>query len=261
MKPAPVSLRQVRKHFGATPVLEDLTFTLPAGQRVAIIGPSGAGKTTLLRILAAVLPITAGELTIFGQLPAALSLRRLARLRRRIGKLYQADNLIPGLRVVHNVNVGRLPHWSLLRALLSLLIPQGLSAVRKALAQVELEEKLWARPETLSGGQQQRVAIARLLLQEPELILADEPVSGLDNRLGREVVELLVRVARERQASLVVSLHTLEMLGSGFDRILALRDGRLVWDGAPTALDQSVLKQVYGAEYQSLQLADFAAEP
>ncbi len=256
-----VFAHNLRMSFGATTVLEGLSLTIPAGQKVAIIGPSGAGKTTLLRIMAGVLPVSSGELRIFAQSPNALSPRKLARLRRRIGKLYQSDNLIPGLRVAHNVNVGRLPRWSLFRAVLSLLVPQGLTEVRQALRKVELEDKLWALPGTLSGGQQQRVAIARLLLQNPELILADEPVSGLDNRLGREVIEILVGIARERGATLVVSLHTLEMLGNRFDRIIAIRAGRLVWDGVPEDLDQAVLLEVYGAEYQTLHLSEFAAEP
>ncbi len=255
-----IRLVGVSRRFGALTVLDALQLTVPAGQRVALIGPSGAGKTTLLRVLAGVLPVSAGTLEVFGEEPAALSPGRLARLRRRIGMLYQSDNLIPGLRVAHNVNVGRLPRWSLLRAMFSLVVPQGLTTVREALQRVELEEKLWALPDTLSGGQRQRVAIARLLVQNPELLLADEPVSGLDNRLGREVIELLVGIAKERGATLVTSLHSLELLGERFDRILALRGGRLCWDGTPAQLDREVLREVYGAEYQGLDLADFAAE-
>ena len=114
--------------------------------------------------------------------------------------------------------------------------------------------RLWALPGELSGGEQQRVAIARLLVQEPRILLADEPVSSLDIRLGREVVRLLLSLSGERQATLMVSLHSLDLLGEGFDRVLALRQGRLAWQGEPRDLSRDLLQDIYGAEYRTLHL-------
>ena len=244
----------VCKRLGQTAVLADLSFRIEQGQHVAIIGPSGAGKTTLLRLLAAVLWPSTGAIQALGCHTSALRGRQLRAFRQRVGFLYQNDNLIPGLRVAHNVLMGRLGSWSLARSLLSLIWPQDVDRASKALAEVELGDKLWALPGTLSGGEQQRVAIARLLVQQSEAILADEPVSSLDIRLGREMILTLSRLAASRGATLVVSLHDLNMLGDHFDSILALRQGRLHWQGKPAQLTSALVREIYGAEYQSLRL-------
>jgi len=253
-----VSLASVSKALGGNPILRNLTLQIPVGQRVALIGPSGAGKTTLLRLLAGVLGPDEGEARVLGHSLADLYGRELKALRREVGLLYQLDNLIPSLRVVHNVLMGNLGRWGVTTSLTSLLVPRDLGRAKSALARVELEHKLWALPGELSGGEQQRVAVARLLVQDPSLMLADEPVSSLDVRLGREIIQLLCSVAREGQRTLVVSLHALDLLGPHFDRVLALRNGELVWDGKPNQISQSMLQHVYGAEYESLSLAEVA---
>ncbi|MCC5885954.1 MAG: ATP-binding cassette domain-containing protein [Gammaproteobacteria bacterium] len=251
---AAVLLEHAAVRFGSTTVLADLDVTVPAGQRVAVIGPSGAGKTTLFRAIAAILKPHEGRILTLGQDTARLRGRRLRKLRADVGLIYQNDNLIPQLRVVHNVLMGRLGHWSLPRALLSLLWPQELERARTALRQVELEPRLWAMPGELSGGQQQRVAIARLMLQQPRLMLADEPVSQLDIRLGRDVIDLLANLAAAQGATLMVNLHSLELLDTHFQRVIALRDGRLLWDGPVGDLDRRLLQEIYGAEYRALKL-------
>ncbi|MEC7584993.1 MAG: ATP-binding cassette domain-containing protein [Planctomycetota bacterium] len=256
---ASVHFESVSKLIDGKPLVRDLSLSLHSGERVALIGPSGAGKTTLLRMMAGVLWPTSGSLTVLGQNIGELRGKDLCNLRRQIGLIYQQDNLIPGLRVAHNVLMGRLGRWSLLRSLWSLLFPQEIEAARTALRHVELEERLWAMPGELSGGEQQRVAIARLLLQQPEVLLADEPVSGLDIRLGREVVRLLLQLSRDREATLVVSLHSLDLLGEGFDRVIALREGSLVWQGAPKAVSHKLLQEIYGAEYRALDLQQIEA--
>lgn len=236
-------------------LLTGLDLRIRRGQKVALIGPSGAGKTTFLRLCAGLLQPTAGAVRSLGTDTAALRGRSLCRLRARIGFLHQQDNLVPGLRVAHNVLMGRLGQWSLGKALWSLLRPQEVDRAAAALTRVELGNRLWAMPGELSGGEQQRVAIARLLLQRPELLLADEPVSSLDLRLGREVIRLLLDVVAGTAATTtVVSLHSLELLHHGFDRVIALRAGRVVWDGAPDRLGHHALRDVYGAEYRALQL-------
>lgn len=249
-----VRLEGVEVCFGAAKVLLDLDLDVEAGQRVAVIGPSGAGKTTLFRTIAGILPVHRGRVRTLGRDTSRLRGRDLRQLRSEVGLLYQNDNLIPQLRVVHNVLMGRLGHWSSARALLSLLWPQELDRARAALREVELESRLWAMPGELSGGQQQRVAIARLMLQRPRLMLADEPVSQLDIRLGRDVIDLLAALAVAGGATLMVNLHSLELLGSHFERVIALRDGRLIWDGPVADLGRDLLREVYGAEYRALDL-------
>lgn len=247
-------LEGVSRSFGGQPVLANIRLMIRMGERVAIIGPSGAGKTTLFRLLSAVLKPSSGSVIALGQDTRRLRGRALRRLRRDIGVLYQNDNLIPHLRVVHNVLMGRIGHWSLARTLLSLFWPQQLSMARTALKQVELAEKLWSMPGELSGGQQQRVAIARLIVQCPRVMLADEPVSQLDIRLGREIIGLLARVSGQIGATLMVNLHTLELLHEHFDRVIALRDGQLFWQGVPGEVSRELLHALYGAEYRALNL-------
>lgn len=248
-----LEFRGVEKRIGEKLLLTDLDLRVPRGQRVALIGPSGAGKTTLLRLVAGVSWPTRGEVQVLGQVTGRLRGRALAQLRRQVGFLHQQDNLVPGLRVAHNVLMGRLGHWSMLRSLWSLLWPQQLELAHAALERVELGNRLWALPAELSGGEQQRVAIARLLVQDPRMLLADEPVSSLDIRLGREVIRLLLGVAANQRTT-IVSLHSLDLLAEGFDRVLALRQGRLVFDGPPAALTSELLRDVYGAEYRTLHL-------
>jgi len=244
--------------YGSTRVLTDIDLTIGNGERIAVIGPSGAGKTTLFRLAAGLVKPAAGRVSTLGRDTTRLSGRALARLRREVGFLHQQDNLIPQLRVVHNVLMGRLGHWWLARALLSLLWPQDIERARTALARVELADKLWALPDELSGGQQQRVAVARLIVQQPRLVLADEPVSALDLRLGREIIGLLCDLARQDGVTLIVNLHTLDLLQGHFERVIALRDGQVFWQGAPEAISQDLLRELYGAEYRALHLDEIA---
>ena len=258
-----IELRAVDKQIGDTAILSGIDLAVAPAEQVAIIGPSGAGKTTLLRLIAGVLWPTRGHVIVLGKTTAGLGSRALCRLRKQVGFLYQQDNLIPGLRVAHNVLMGNLGRWSLLRSFWSLFWPQDVGRAQAALHRVELADKLWAMPGELSGGEQQRVAIARQLVQDPKVLLCDEPVSSLDMRLGREVVRLITSISRERGTTLLVSLHTLELLRGGFDRILALRSGRLVWQGPPEQITRELLKDVYGAEYHALHLDELpiAANP
>jgi len=242
--------------FGRVEALRDLTFDIREGERVAIIGPSGAGKTTLFRLLAAVIKPTRGRVQTLGRDTSTLRGKALRATRRDVGILYQNDNLIPHLRVVHNVLMGRLGRWLFPKALLSLFWPQELQAAKAALAEVELADKLWSMPGELSGGQQQRVAIARLMVQRPRVMLADEPVSQLDIRLGREIIELLSGVTSRLGTTLLVNLHTLELLQGHFSRVIAIRDGLVFWQGEPAGITRELLRDLYGAEYRAMHLDD-----
>jgi phosphonate transport system ATP-binding protein len=239
-------LEHVRKVFAdGTVAVDDVTLEIRAGERVAVIGPSGAGKTTLFRLLNATLRPTSGRLQFDRAEMAGLSGRRLRQLRQRIGTVYQQHNLVPQLRVVHNVLAGRLGRWSLPKALCSLLAPQERHIALAALEQVGIPEKLYARTAHLSGGQQQRVAIARVLVQNPDVILADEPVSSVDPNLGRTIVALLTQLAETHQKTLVANLHAVSFALDFFPRVIGFCYGRVAFDLPSASVSAHILAELY----------------
>jgi len=225
--------------------LEDVSLRIEAGERVALLGASGAGKSTLLAVANGMLEPEAGEVLWSGQPPAG-SRRRRRRQLARIGTLWQDLRLIEELTVQQNLNAARLALWGWPKALLNLLLPLETAACAAALEQVELDPALLPQLVTaLSGGQRQRVALARLLRQDPLLLLADEPLASLDPRLAAELLALLQRQAGAPRA-LLMSLHRPDLL-AGFDRVLGLRQGRLVFDGPARTLDGAELERLYAA--------------
>ncbi|MFM7312229.1 MAG: phosphonate ABC transporter ATP-binding protein [Cyanobium sp.] len=239
-----LALRGIGVRGRSRPRLSDLSLTLAAGERVALLGPSGAGKSTLLAVANGLLKPDRG-LVLWGGEPPARSRRRRRIQQSRIGTLWQDLRLIEELTVQQNLNAARLAVWGWHRALLNLLLPLESQACATALQAVELEASLLeASVSALSGGQRQRVAIARLLRQDPQLLLADEPLASLDPRLAREVLGLLLHQGAAPRA-LLLSLHRPDLL-TGFDRVLALRDGVLVFDGPVQDLDAQRLRALYG---------------
>ena len=216
----------------AVPICSDVSFTLFGGERVALVGASGAGKTTLLRAINGSMPASAGSISLDGQTVDARDRRGLRAVRRHIAVIPQKHDLVDSLRVSHNVMAGALGRWSDLHALRFFVWPLGaeLDEARQALARVELADKLRARAGALSGGQQQRVAIARALVQQPLLILADEPVASLDPRLARQTLDLLCRLAEHDDVALICTLHQPELAAEYFPRVLEMSGGRLVAD-------------------------------
>jgi phosphonate transport system ATP-binding protein len=233
--------------FGGTPALAGVDLTVGAGERVALVGPSGAGKSTLLGLANGAVQPTAGSVQVLGADPAALRGRGLRELRARVGTVHQHLELVGQLRVVHNVNAGRLGSWPATRAAWSLVRPQGVPEVLAALDRVGLADRLYERTERLSGGQRQRVAVARLLVQRPELVLADEPASALDPVLADRVVELLAGLAAERDGSLLASLHDPTLALRHCSRVVGLVAGRVVLDAPAAALTPGDLADFYGA--------------
>ena len=239
-------LRGLRKVFGDGSVaVDDISLTVGRGEHVAFIGPSGAGKTTLFRILNLTLRPTEGTLALDGREVAALSDAELRRARTRIGTIYQQQNLVGRLRVVHNVLAGNLGRWSTLTALSSLVRPHGAADAERALARVGIPEKLYARTDELSGGQQQRVAIARVLVQDPDIILADEPISSVDPSLAVTIVTLLRDLSHETRKTLLMNLHSVELALAYFPRIVGIRDGRVHFDLAPDKVSGEFLADLY----------------
>ncbi len=219
---------------------------MTAGSRVAVIGASGAGKSTLLGVLDGSVTPTAGRVEVHGAEPAALRGRELRRLRARTGTVRQHLDLPGPLRVVHNVNAGRLGAWSTARAAWSLVRPQGTAEVRAALDRVDLADRLHERTDRLSGGQRQRVAVARLLVQRPDLVLADEPASALDPALADVVLSLLGELATEQDGALVAALHDPALALRHCDRVIGLDSGRIVLDAPASSLTVAGLEGFYG---------------
>jgi phosphonate transport system ATP-binding protein len=241
--PPAVLLDRVTVVRSGTPALREVNLTVRSGERVALLGPSGAGKSTLLGLLDGTVEATSGDVVVLGERPARLTPRARRRLRSRVGTVHQRLELVGQLRVVHNVNAGRLGRWSLPRAAWSLVRPQGLPEVLAALDRVGLAERVFDRTDELSGGQQQRVALARVEVQDPDLVLADEPVSSLDPALAARVLDLLTAVSAGR--SLVASLHDPALAAHRFDRLVGLRDGRVVFDLPPPAVHEALLDDLY----------------
>ena len=227
------------------PRLDRVSLKIAAGERVALLGPSGAGKSTVLAVANGLLTPQKGAVQWLGEAPAR-SRRRRRLQQARIGTLWQDLRLIEELTVQQNLNAARLAHWGWPRAVLNLLLPLDSAACAEALGGVGLDPALLDQPvSALSGGQRQRVAIARLLRQEPQLLLADEPLASLDPRLAGEVLELLLRQG-EAPRGLLLSLHRPDLL-AGFDRAIGLRDGRVLFDAPVDQLDAAMLQQLYGA--------------
>jgi phosphonate transport system ATP-binding protein len=228
--------------------LQRVSLTVRQGERVAVIGPSGAGKTSLLRVAASSLRPTEGRVSALGENPWQLSASSLRRLRSRIGVVHQSPPIPPRLRVVTAVLAGRLGQWSAWKSLGSLLYPADIEGAREVLAKLDLADRLFDRCDRLSGGQLQRVGIARALYQQPELLLADEPVSALDPALADAAVGQLVAYSESRGATLVASLHAVDLALKWFPRLIGLRNGELAFDLPAERVSRALLQELYATE-------------
>ena len=239
-------------HANTRRALLGVSLALAAGERAAVIGPSGAGKTTLVRVLGSSLRPDEGEVELLGSAPWQLGAGGLRRLRARIGVVHQAPPIAPRLRVVTAVLAGRLGTWSTGQALRSLIRPRDLAGAHEALARLDLGDRLFDRCDRLSGGQLQRVGIARVLYQRPELILADEPVSALDPTLADQAVGALVAQSETTGATLVASLHAVDLALKWFPRIVGMRQGEVAFDLPAREVTAALLHELYASEGRAL---------
>jgi phosphonate transport system ATP-binding protein len=236
------------EHGNGLRALADLDLTLAPGECVAVVGPSGAGKTTLIRLLGAALRPTAGRIEVLGQNPWQLSAAELRRLRARIGTIHQAPPIPPRLRVITAILAGRLGRWPAWKGLASLVYPADIEGARQVLGRLDLADRLFDRCDRLSGGQLQRVGIARVLYQQPDLILADEPVSALDPTLADAAVAQIVADAEQRGASVLASLHAVDLALKWFPRVIGLRAGELAFDLPAGRISNDMLRDLYASE-------------
>lgn len=237
---------------GAQPALQGIGLTVAAGEQLAVIGPSGAGKTSLLQVIACAMPPSAGALQLDGTDPWALPRADLQRLRGRLVLAPQVPPLPPRQRVVTSVLAGRLPAMGLAASLRALFHPDDLPGAHAALARFDLADKLFERVDRLSGGERQRVGLARLLLAPASLWLVDEPLSALDPTRAAQAMATMVRAAAERRATLVATLHQVDMALAHFPRIVGLRDGRLAFDLPAAEVTPERLRRLYAQHEDEL---------
>ncbi|SDI65871.1 phosphonate ABC transporter ATP-binding protein [Dolosicoccus paucivorans] len=237
-----LTVEHIFKYHGKLLAVDDVSFTVFPGEKVALIGSSGSGKTTLLNLLVKLSHPTKGSIYLKDRpIQSIPSAKEYAQW---VGLLPQQFNLIPTLSVLHNVLVGRMNQWGTAKALWSLLVPQERKIASAALSKVGLSDKETTLVQHLSGGQQQRIAIARLLMQNPQLVLADEPVASLDPANARQILELLTQVTDPTQ-TLIASIHSTDLALTYFDRIIGLKEGRLVFDTSCQQVTQEMLDHLY----------------
>jgi len=236
------------RRFGDRIAVDDVCLEVPRGSFVGVIGRSGAGKSTLLRMINRLADPTAGRILWNGRDITALRGRELREWRARCAMVFQQFNLSGRLDVLTNVLVGRLSQVPAHRSLLRLWSAEDRAIALSALERFDIAELAPQRAEHLSGGQQQRVAIARALVQEPDIILADEPIASLDPRNTRIVMDALARINRDFGITVLCNLHALDIARGYCDRLIGLSAGRLVFDGPPDALDAAAARELYGLE-------------
>ena len=231
--------------------LDDVNLTIRDGEFVAIIGRSGAGKSTLLRSVNRMHRITSGTLTVNGIDVSTLSGKSLRRFRRGIGMVFQSFNLVTRTTVIKNVLSACVPDMPFWRVLLGVFRREDKMKALESLDKVGILDKAYIRADQLSGGQQQRVALARTLTQDPQIILADEPVAALDPVTARQVMQDFVRINKEMGISILLNIHHVELAIEYADRIIGIRAGRIVYDGPSKQVDQTVLNAIYGDDAET----------
>ena len=244
-----VVIRSLRKEYRAgQPVLADVSVTLEGKGLTAIIGPSGTGKSTLIRCINRLVDPTGGEILFQGRDLAKLRGGELRAARRRIGMVFQEYNLVERLSVIENLLCGRLGYISWWRAWLRRFAEEDVARAFALLDQVGLGEMATRRADALSGGQRQRVGICRAIMQQPDLILADEPTSSLDPKTSVEIMELLERISVEQDIPVIVNIHNVELAKRYARRIIGMSKGSIVFDGPPGELEDRHLLAIYGGE-------------
>lgn len=228
--------------------LRGITLEIPKGQVLALIGPSGAGKSTLIRCVNRLVEPTTGKVWLNDIELSSLGSRALRRARRRMGMIFQEYGLVERLSVMENVLSGRLGYVGFWRSFMRRFAQTDIDSAFHLLERVGLVHMLDKRADELSGGQRQRVGIARALIQEPELLLVDEPTASLDPKTSRQIMRLICELCEERKLAAIINIHDVMLAQMFAQRIVGLQHGAIVYDGPPDGLDPDVLTQIYGEE-------------
>ena len=247
-----LKIKNLHKSFGAHHVLKGISLEIEKGEFVAIIGASGCGKTTLIRAINGFVVPEKGSILFEGDPVSYDNPKKLRKLRKRVGMIYQLFNLVERTSARHNVLCGSLGKMEtrgrFFKSLIGLFDGESISKAHDLLGFVGMEDRLLTRADKLSGGQKQRVAIARALMQDPRLLLADEPIANLDPKTSTLIIELLKKINREKQLTIVTVIHHIDYVKNYFSRVIALKDGIIAHDGPPDALDETALESVYNGE-------------
>jgi len=234
--------------FGNKAAVDNASFSIAPGGFIGVIGRSGAGKSTLLRTINRLAPVAQGRILFNGVDVTALRGRELRKWRASAAMIFQQFNLIGRLDVLTNVLMGRLSEIPTWRSLVQLWPAADVAVAMSALEQFDMAQLAAQRADQLSGGQQQRVAIARALVQEPDMILADEPIASLDPRNTRIVMDALLRINKHFGITVICNLHSLDLARSYCDRLIGMASGKIVFDGAPSALTEHIARELYDLE-------------
>jgi phosphonate transport system ATP-binding protein len=243
-----LELKNVTRRFGPNTAVDNVDFVIPEGQMVGVIGASGAGKSTLLRMINRLIDTSEGEINFGGVKTSALKGQQLRNWQRDCAMIFQQFNLVPRIDVLTNVMLGRLNHRSTVASLLNIFSDEERAMAIAALERLGIEKVALQRAGTLSGGQQQRVAIARALMQQPKVILADEPIASLDPRNAQIVMQSLKDINQSDGITVITNLHTLDTARSFCERIIGMQAGRVVFDGGPDDLTEEAARKIYGAD-------------
>lgn len=228
--------------------LNNVDLSVPAGQVLALIGPSGAGKSTLIRCINRLVEPSSGTVILDGQDLSSIRGKKLKAARREIGMIFQSYALVDRLSVMENVLSGRLGYLGFWRSLLRRFDSADVQRACELLERVGLLEMLDKRGDALSGGQKQRIGIARALMQQPKLLLVDEPTASLDPKTSRQVMRLLVELCQEQNLAVIINIHDVALAQQFVDRVVGLAAGEVVFDGKPDQLDENTLTLIYGEE-------------
>lgn len=228
--------------------LQGVDLSVPAGQVLALIGPSGAGKSTLIRCINRLVEPTSGEVLLHGESLTRLRGNGLRKARRRIGMIFQEYALVERLSVMENVLSGRLGYVGFWASYFRRFPQHDIDVAFSLLERVGLDHMAEKRADELSGGQRQRVGIARALIQDPELLLVDEPTASLDPKTSRQIMRLITELCAERQLAAIINIHDVALAQMFSQRIVGLQTGKIIYDGSPEGLTPEVLTQIYGEE-------------
>ena len=241
-----------KAYSGDKKVLNDIAFDIRQGEVLSIIGPSGAGKSTLLRVINRMIEPSGGSITFQGEDTLSMKGRKLRSMRTDIGMIFQHYNLVDRSSVFENVLHGLLGYKNSLQGIFSLYTEAEKQRAIEIISELGIGEQLYKRCDELSGGQKQRVGIARALIQDPKIILCDEPIASLDPNASRTIMEYLRRISRERGITIVVNLHQLDAARQYSDRIIGLNGGNIVYNGNPDDIDSEAISRIYGSKLDEL---------
>lgn len=250
-----LELKNITKYYSGTiPALSDVSFSASEGEFISVIGSSGSGKSTLLRCINRMIEINSGEIYFDGTNSSKLPKRKLRIVRTKIGMIFQHYNLVERLTVFENVLHGRLGYKSTMAGILGKYTKEEKDQALKIISILGLNEQINKRCDQLSGGQKQRVGIARALIQNPKLILCDEPIASLDPSTSKIIMDYLRNIAKDMGITIIVSLHQVDVAIKYSDRIIGVNKGTILFDGKPDELTSERISEIYNSDSENLMI-------